>query len=73
MQTLLFVLRSKLRQNFDSKSGSQSFISICSFGALIFITLVEGAEMAAIEKESPDSVGCQDFGSIGQCFLQHDP
>lgn len=48
---LCFFCRPKLRQNIDSRiSGSHSLISGSSFGALVFITLVEIAAMEAVEE-----------------------
>lgn len=42
---------------------SRGFISPAA-GALIVNTLVENADILAIEEERSDWVGCQDFGSL---------
>ena len=62
-QALHFILRPKLRQSIDSDYVSWLYQS-SSFGALIVNTLVERAEILAIEEERSDWVGCQDFGSL---------
>ena len=61
-QALHFILRPKLRQNISSDVSW--LYQSSSFGALIVNTLVEKADILAIEEERSDWVGCQDFGSL---------